>query len=319
MKNDEYQHILVEEKGEVDWLTLNRPEALNALNMQLVRELSDYFHGLYRRPERRIVVMKAAGRAFCAGLDMAESPGVPKDMPVREPLTHQVAIRDIIRAMRQCPQPIIALVQGAACGGGMSLALASDIRIAGETMKMNAAYIRIGLGNNEDEVAAARQRVDEAYERLNPGLFQQGEDFAMVAREYSEDPETAANGGELPGWIGESEDMLAEIEMHSFHEAVLGLSVDEISRPFEFGGSLYIVQVIERTEPETVDMEEARPFIEEILSQQKHSELEIQLQEQLLEQAEFEIYWPVLESYIQQLPTPVAPFPFDVPIEQTIP
>lgn len=176
-------------------------------------------------------------------------------------------------------------------------------------------YIRIGLGNSADEAEAAQQRADEAYEKLNPGLFQQGEDFAVVAQEYSEDPETAANGGELPGWVGESEDILAEFEMHPFHEAILNLRPDEISRPFEFGGSLYIVQVIERTEPETVGLEEARPFIEEILSQQKHSELEIQLQEQLLEQAEFEIYWPVLESYFQQLPTPIAPFPFELPIE----
>ena len=176
-------------------------------------------------------------------------------------------------------------------------------------------YIRIGLGNSADEAEAAQQRADEAYEKLNPGLFQQGEDFAVVAQEYSEDPETAANGGELPGWVGESEDILAEFEMHPFHEAILNLRPDEISRPFEFGGSLYIVHVIERTEPETVGLEEARPFIEEILSQQKHSELEIQLQEQLLEQAEFEIYWPVLESYFQQLPTPIAPFPFELPIE----
>ena len=176
-------------------------------------------------------------------------------------------------------------------------------------------YIRIGLGNSADEADTAQQRADEAYEKLNPGLFQQGEDFAVVAQEYSEDPETAANGGELPGWVGESEDILAEFEMHPFHEAILNLRPDEISQPFEFGGSLYIVQVIERTEPETVGLEEARPFIEEILSQQKHSELEIQLQEQLLEQAEFEIYWPVLESYFQQLPTPIAPFPFELPIE----
>ena len=176
-------------------------------------------------------------------------------------------------------------------------------------------YIRIGLGNSADEADTAQQRADEAYEKLNPGLFQQGEDFAVVAQEYSEDPETAANGGELPGWVGESDDILAEFEMHPFHEAILNLRPDEISQPFEFGGSLYIVQVIERTEPETVGLEEARPFIEEILTQQKHSELEVQLQEQLLEQAEFEIYWPVLESYIQQLPTPVAPFPFDLPIE----
>lgn len=172
-------------------------------------------------------------------------------------------------------------------------------------------YIRIGLGNSEDEAAAAQRRADEAYERLNPGLFQQGEEFAVVAQAYSEDPETAANGGELPGWIGESDDMFAEFEIHSFHEAVLGLPVDEISRPFEFGGSLYIVQVIERTEPETVGLEEARPFIEEILTQQQHEELEIVLRNQLLEQANFEIYWPVLETYIQQLPTP-EPFPFPI-------
>ncbi|MAU00584.1 MAG: hypothetical protein CL608_25855 [Anaerolineaceae bacterium] len=175
-------------------------------------------------------------------------------------------------------------------------------------------YIRIGLGNSEDEAASARQRADEAYEKLAPGLFQDGEDFSAVAQEYSEDPETAANGGEMPGWIGESGDILAEFEMHPFHEAVAGLQVDEISPPFEFGGSLYIVQVIERTEPETVDMEEARPFIEEILTQQKHEDLEIALQDQLLEQANFEIYWPVLETYLQQLPTPEPFFlPFATP------
>ncbi|MBE2225200.1 MAG: peptidyl-prolyl cis-trans isomerase [Anaerolineae bacterium] len=175
-------------------------------------------------------------------------------------------------------------------------------------------YVRIGLGNSEDEAAAARQRTDEAYEKLAPGLFQDGEDFSAVAQEYSEDPETAANGGEMPGWIGEGGDILAEFEMHPFHEAISGLQVDEISPPFEFGGSLYIVQVIERTEPETVGLEEARPFIEEILTEQKHVELEAQLQAQLLEQANFEIYWPVLENYIEQLPTPEPfIFPFEPP------
>ena len=141
-----YQHIIVEQQGEVDWLTLNRPDALNSLNMEMVRELTSYFQGLYYRHDRRIVVLRGAGRMFCAGLDLGENPGVVKDMPVQQPMGVQVAIRDIIRAMRLCPQPIIALVHGAACGGGFSLALASDIRIAGESMKMNAAYIRIGLG-----------------------------------------------------------------------------------------------------------------------------------------------------------------------------
>jgi enoyl-CoA hydratase/carnithine racemase len=140
------QNIIIEERGPVDWVTLNRPDSLNALSRQMVRELGAYFQGLYTRPERRIVVLKAAGRAFCSGLDIKESPGVPEGMSINESLASQVAIRDIIRAMRQCPQPIIALVQGAACGGGFSLALAADFRIGGESMKMNAAYIRIGLG-----------------------------------------------------------------------------------------------------------------------------------------------------------------------------
>ena len=56
----DYQTITVEQRGTVDWLTLNRPVALNALNQQMVDELGDYFRGLYRRPDRRIVVLKAA-------------------------------------------------------------------------------------------------------------------------------------------------------------------------------------------------------------------------------------------------------------------
>ena len=146
MKQADYKHIIIEEQGQVDWLTLNRPDALNALNMQMVRELTHYFRELNYRHDRRIVVIKAAGRAFSAGLDMSENRGVPKDKSVQDTLFVQEAIRDIVRAMRQCPQPIISLVHGAACGGGFSIAMASDIRIAGESAKMNAAYIRIGLG-----------------------------------------------------------------------------------------------------------------------------------------------------------------------------
>lgn len=180
-------------------------------------------------------------------------------------------------------------------------------------------YIRIGLGNSEDEAAAARQRAEEAYAKLVPGMFQQGEEFALVAQEYSEDPETAANGGELPGWVGESDDILAELEMHSFHEAILGLPVGETSQPFEFGDSIYIVQVIERAESEVVGLEEARPFIEEILTQQKHDTLQAELQDQLLEQANFEVYWPVMEAYLQQLPTPEPfIFPFETPVANEV-
>lgn len=137
--------LLVEHSGPVDYVTLNRPDRLNALNGELVDALVAYFEGLYRKPETRIVVLKANGQAFCAGLDMGADSGLSTERGVHTSIAVQQRISDIYRAMRKCPQPIISLVQGAACGGGFSLALASDIRIAADTARMNAAYIKIGL------------------------------------------------------------------------------------------------------------------------------------------------------------------------------
>ncbi len=140
--------LSVARDGAVERVTLNRPDRLNALNDALVEALSAYFEGLYRRPEIRVVVLQAEGRAFCAGLDMqpGQGPVSPHgEGPVASAWGVQTKISDIYRAMRRCPQPIIALIQGPACGGGFSLALASDVRIAAETARMNCAYIRIGL------------------------------------------------------------------------------------------------------------------------------------------------------------------------------
>ena len=140
----ERDELIIEELDRVAWLTLNRPESLNTLTMPLVDQLVDYFTALQDRPEIRIVVLKANGRAFCAGLDLAD-PNAGSDGTPQGIYRVQKRIGNIYRAMRGCPQPIIALVQGPACGGGFSLALAADIRLAGETAKMNAAYIRAGF------------------------------------------------------------------------------------------------------------------------------------------------------------------------------
>ncbi len=139
-----HQHLIVEEDGPVLRVTMNRPERLNALNPGLVKELRDLFTGLYWRHEVRVVVLRGAGRNFCAGLDLKERP-VQSETGVGAGLTRQREISEIVMAMRRCPQPIVALIDGAASGGGFALALASDIRIATPTLKMNAAFIRIGL------------------------------------------------------------------------------------------------------------------------------------------------------------------------------
>ena len=141
-----YEHLDLRVDGDVIWATMNRPERLNALNRKLVEELRDFFVGLYWRRDVRVVVLAGAGGAFCAGLDLKERSGANEGKrSVGASLTGQRQISEIVIAMRRCPQPIIACVDGAASGGGFALALASDVRLATPRTRMNAAFIRIGL------------------------------------------------------------------------------------------------------------------------------------------------------------------------------
>lgn len=144
-----YTTLDIRKDGQVDWVTLNRPDALNAMNPEMVDELLDYFQSLYMNNAVRVVVLRGAGRAFCAGLDLKDSSNRSDTSAIRTGpaagLISQRRISEIVMRMRRCPQPIISLVHGPACGGGFALALASDIRIAGESARMNAAFIRIGL------------------------------------------------------------------------------------------------------------------------------------------------------------------------------
>jgi enoyl-CoA hydratase/carnithine racemase len=144
----EYTTITVSREAGVDWVTLNRPQSLNALNDAMVDDLLDYFGRLYFNRQTRVVVLRGAGRAFCAGLDLKSEGGFADDPSMGGPaagLLRQRRISDIVLRMRRAQQPIIALVQGPACGGGFALALAADIRILGDSARMNAAFIRVGL------------------------------------------------------------------------------------------------------------------------------------------------------------------------------
>ena len=131
--------------GDVVWATMNRPDRLNALNRNLVKELREFFVDLYWRRDVRVVVLSGAGPAFCAGLDLKERGDNADGRSIGSGLTRQREISEIVIAMRRCPQPIVACVDGAAAGGGFALALASDVRIATPRTRMNAAFIRIGL------------------------------------------------------------------------------------------------------------------------------------------------------------------------------
>lgn len=144
-----YEHLDIRHEGDVIWATMNRPDSLNALNRKLVAELRDFFVGLYWRRDVRVVVLSGAGRAFSAGLDLKERSDGNSQRSIGAGLDAQRSISEIVIAMRRCPQPIIACVDGAASGGGFALALASDVRLATPRTRMNAAFIRIGLSAND--------------------------------------------------------------------------------------------------------------------------------------------------------------------------
>lgn len=145
-----YTAIEIVREGAVHWLTLNRPERLNAIDGTMVRELWDYFVSLQSDYSCRVVVMRGAGKGFCSGLDLAWYKEAGKDMPRGETADGPgPSLAGVILKMRSCPQAIISLVHGAACGGGFNFALASDIRIAGRSAKMNVAFVKIGLSGCE--------------------------------------------------------------------------------------------------------------------------------------------------------------------------
>lgn len=140
-------NIRVESRDAIDVVTLDRADALNAVTPAMVDALSDYFEGLQTRLSTRVVVLRGAGRAFCAGADLGSdafaAPGAGR--PQRQ-ILEQKRYSGLIRLMRGCPQPIIGLIHGPACGAGFSIALACDVRYASPDARMNAAYLRVGLG-----------------------------------------------------------------------------------------------------------------------------------------------------------------------------
>jgi enoyl-CoA hydratase len=142
-----YETLAVEREGHCTWLTLNRPDALNALSRRMVDELRDFFWNVGDDAGTRVVVVRGAGRAFCAGLDLKEASASDGggDGSVQAGLRMQRHISELTMLMRRAPQPIVAAVRGAASRGGFAIALAADVRVAGESARMNAAFIRLGL------------------------------------------------------------------------------------------------------------------------------------------------------------------------------
>lgn len=124
--------------------TLERPERMNAMTDTMFSELERLAHALEREDDLRVLIITGAGKAFCAGYDLGDADSLTELSALGMLHQQELAARGLtaIRGMRI---PVIAAVNGAAAGGGLSLALAADIRIGSPAARFNAAFVRIGL------------------------------------------------------------------------------------------------------------------------------------------------------------------------------
>ncbi len=158
---EEYETIKVQEREDgISIITFNRPNRLNAMNFQFVEDLQDYLKKLENNLSIQVVILTGEGRAFCSGLDLKEGQAifkkkVPENLQkfeylrlkdkIKRTTIVQKLISQLMVQLRRIPQPVIAAIKGSAYGGGLAFALASDIRIAGESAEFCNAFINIGL------------------------------------------------------------------------------------------------------------------------------------------------------------------------------
>jgi enoyl-CoA hydratase/carnithine racemase len=141
--------VLLEHLGDgVSRLSLNRPDRMNSLTPELFDALADAVRTVERDGTRALVVTGAGERAFCAGYDLAMLPALPA-MTVPEFLDLEERASGAVAALHRLPFPVVAAIRGAASGGGLSLALAADLRLAAPDARLNAAFVRVGLSVGE--------------------------------------------------------------------------------------------------------------------------------------------------------------------------
>ena len=156
-------HFLWEISGKVAIITLNRPERKNPLTFESYAELRDLFRDLSYATDVKAVVVRGAGGNFCSGGDVNEIIGPLVRMQEADDMAGLLAFTrmtgDLVKAMRHCPQPIIAAVDGICAGAGAIIAMASDMRIGTPRAKTAFLFVRVGLAGADMGACAILPRI----------------------------------------------------------------------------------------------------------------------------------------------------------------
>lgn len=151
--------FLYHEKDAVAWITLNRPETLNALTFDVYAELRDTFVELNAREAVRAVVIRGAGRGFCSGGDVNEIIGELFKRDALGLMNFTRMTGDLIRNICELKKPVIASLNGIAAGAGAVIALASDFRVASDQAQIAFLFVKVGLAGADMGAAFLLPRV----------------------------------------------------------------------------------------------------------------------------------------------------------------
>jgi enoyl-CoA hydratase/carnithine racemase len=175
--------FLLDERGPVTTLTLNRPEKHNALTFETYEELTECFFLLAQEGRTRCVVITGKGSAFCTGGDVREIIGPLLDRSPAELLEFTRLTCELVRRMRALPAPIVASLNGTVAGAGAAIAVASDLRIACEEARIAFLFVKVGLAGADMGVAHLLPRLvglGRATELLFTGEFLSAEEARAI-------------------------------------------------------------------------------------------------------------------------------------------
>lgn len=182
------RHFLLAVEGPVAIVTLNRPERKNPLTFESYRELTDFFRACAHDDLVKAIVVTGAGGNFSSGGDVFEIIGPLVAMDTKGLTAFTRMTGDLVKAMRACPQPVIAAVEGICAGAGAIIAMASDLRLAATGAKVAFLFNKVGLAGCDMGACAILPRIigqSRASELLYTGRFmsaEEGERWGFFSR-----------------------------------------------------------------------------------------------------------------------------------------